>query len=351
MSEERKIPNEAALEAAAEWLVRLQGEDATGDDWLAFEAWLAASPTHAEAYDQVEQLSLELDAEAPALREALLAPDPAPPPFARPPLVSESRRRRDPRGGGLLTRRGWMAATGGAIAAGLAAAIVLTPQPDSSAWLKQPMVYEAPVGQTRNLSLADGTQVQLNAGSRIAVHIDRTTRRVQMADAEAVFDVAHDPQRPFLIRVGDQQVRVVGTQFNLRQRDGRMVLTVRRGVVEVRPFADDRATPTRVTVGQQLVHLEGSGGSFIRAVDTDAAFGWTTGRLIYRDAPLDEVAADLQRRYARPVRVADAQTGRIRFSGVLTLDDEADVLRRLTAFTPVDAHRTPDGAVVLQQRP
>lgn len=351
MSEEREIQNEAALDAAATWLVRLQGQDATGDDWLAFEAWLAAAPAHAKAYDQVERLSLELDADAAALRRAPAA-EPAPTSHARPSLVAESRARRPARrGGGLLTRRGWMSAAGGAIAAGLATAIVLQPQLDSSAWLRRPTVYDVPAGQTRDLSLADGTQVRLNAASRIAVHLDRTTRRVQMADAEAAFDVTHDPQRPFLIRVGDREVRVVGTQFNLRRRDGRMVLTVRRGVVEVRPFGDPRAIPTRVAVGQQLVHVEGASGSLIRAADTDEAFGWTTGRLIYRDAPLAEVAADLQRRYARPVRVADAETGRIRFSGVLTLDDEADVLRRLTAFTPVDAHRTADGAIVLRQRP
>ncbi|HKR88956.1 MAG TPA: FecR domain-containing protein, partial [Phenylobacterium sp.] len=237
----------------------------------------------------------------------------------------------------------------GAVAAGLAAILVLQPQPDT-AWISHPTIYEAPPGQTRQLRLADGTQVHLNAGSHIAVHVDRASRRVQMADAEAVFDVAHDPRRPFLIRVGDQEVRVVGTQFNLRRRDRRVVLTVRRGVVEVRPLGDASAAPTRVTVGQQLVHVDGASSSLVRAADAEEAFGWTSGRLIYRNAPLGEVAADLQRRYARPVRVADAETAQIRFSGVLTLDDEAAVLRRLGAFAPVDARPADDGTVILQKR-
>lgn len=348
MSEELRIPDEAALEAAAAWHVRLQREDATGDDWLAFEAWLAAAPVHALAYDQVERLWVDLEADAAELKRALAA-DAAPAPFAPPLVTTQRRRRRNPRSGALLTRRGWMGAAGGAIAAGLAAVLVLQ-QPDASSWMARPTVYDAPAGQTRDLKLSDGTQVRLNAGSRISVHVDQATRHVQMADAEAVFDVTHDPRRPFLIRVGDQEVRVVGTQFNLRRRDGRVVLTVSRGVVEVRPLGDEHATPTRVTVGQQLVHVEGASGSLIRAADTDEVFGWTSGRLVYRDAPLGEVAADLQRRYARPVRVADAETARLRFSGVLTLDDEAAVLRRLTAFAPIDARRASDGAVVLQKR-
>ncbi|HKR89455.1 MAG TPA: DUF4880 domain-containing protein, partial [Phenylobacterium sp.] len=78
MSEERKIPDEAALEAAAAWLVRLQAEETTGDDWLAFEAWLAAASEHAEAYDRVERLSLELELAAPELMRALAA-EPASP--------------------------------------------------------------------------------------------------------------------------------------------------------------------------------------------------------------------------------------------------------------------------------
>ena len=352
MNEERKIPDDAALEAAATWLVRLQGDAATGDDWRAFEAWLAAAPAHADAYDQIERLSLELDDAAPELRRAL-TPAPAPPqtvaPFASPQPASR-RAGRSAAPGGVLTRRAWMGAAGGAIAAGLAGVLALQPQPDTVDWMPRPTVYDAPAGQTRDLQLSDGTKVRLNAGSRISVHIDQAMRRVQMADAEAVFDVAHDSKRPFLIRVGDQEVRVVGTQFNLRRRDGRVELTVRRGVVEVRPLGDESATPRRVTVGQQLVHVEGAAGSLIRAADTDEAFGWTADRLVYRNAPLGEVAADLQRRYARPVRVADAATAQIRFSGVLTLDDEAAVLRRLTAFAPVDARRAGDGAVVLQKR-
>ena len=342
MSKERNIPDDAVLEAAAAWLVRLQDEQATGDDWLAFEAWLAADGAHAVAYDRIERLSHELDAAAPEIAALAAEAQAQTAHSGRRPRQGPARRR-------TVTRRAWMGA-GAAAAVGLAAVLVLQPRPYSAPWLSQPSTYDAPVGQTRTVQLADGTQVRLNAGSRIAARVDGATRRVQMADGEAVFDVAHDPRRPFLIRVGDQEVRVVGTQFNLRRRDGRLVLTVRRGVVEVRPLDDRGAAPTRVTVGQQLVHLDGAPDSLVRTADAEEAFGWTAGRLVYRDAPLSEVAADLQRRYARPVRVADGQTAQIRLSGVLTLDDEEAVFRRLAAFAPVDVRRTKDGSVVLEKR-
>jgi len=319
-------------EEAASWFARLQGEAATGDDWLAFERWLQASPAHARAYERLEALWIDLDY-APVARDL----------GGRPLLAARGRLV----GGavGNPGRRAWLAA-GAAIAAGLVAAvgIGLWTAPRAAS-----QTYQTAAGQTRQVVLADGTRVQLNAASKITVSLGLDTRRVQMDDAEAVFDVAHDAARPFLIAVGDRQVRVVGTEFNLRHRADKVALTVRRGVVEVRPAGAPQAQPTRVTVGQQLTHTDGQSGSILKVSDSVAAFAWTSGQLIYRDQPLADVAADLSRRFAAPVRTADAQTATLRFSGVLVTDSESDVLRRLQAFAPLRVERTADG-IVLHRR-
>jgi transmembrane sensor len=80
------------------------------------------------------------------------------------------------------------------------------------------------------------------------------------------------------------------------------------------------------------------------------AFAWTSGQLIYRDQPLSDVAADLSRRFAVPVRTADAPTAALRFSGVLVTDNESDVLRRLQAFAPLRVEHTADTTIVLRRR-
>jgi transmembrane sensor len=211
------------------------------------------------------------------------------------------------------------------------------------------VVYEAAPGQIRDVALTDGTRLRLNAGSRISVRLDRDARRIDMADGEAVFDVAHDPARPFLISVGDREVRVVGTEFNLRRRAAKIVLTVRRGLVEVRPAGHAEIEPMRVAPGEQLTHSEASGHSALNAVDPEEAFGWTVGRLIYRDEPLAEVAADLGRRFGRKIRPLDERTAQTRFTGVLVLDDEKAVLQRLSALAPVLVQSGDDGSVVLSR--
>ena len=323
-----------AAEEAAGWFARLQGEAATADDWLAFERWLAAAPAHAQAYEKLERLWVDLD--SLEIARELGAP---PQPRRRP-----RPRHAEPRRSGV-GRRAWIG-IGGALAAGLAvAAVGVGMWPAGVAG----QTYRTAPGQTRDLTLADGTHIRLNAASQITVTLGRDARRVQMADAEAVFDVVHDARRPFLIAVGDRQVRVVGTQFNLRHRDGRVALTVRRGVVEVRPADALDAAPARVTVGQQLSHDIGTPLQTLTVADDAAAFAWTSGQLIYRDRPLSEVAGDLTRRFGEPVRVADPQTASLRFTGVLVTDREPDVLRRLQAFAPIRVEHAA-GVVVLRRK-
>jgi transmembrane sensor len=321
---------DSAAEEAADWFVRLQGDEATGDDWLAFEQWLQAAPANAAAYARLETLWVELDDRAVEIEPALDTP--------------QGLRRRLRPNRPMVTRRVWLGAAGGAIAASIAAAIVLRPT-------AAPVItYVAPPGQLREITLADGTHIQLNAASKITVSLGLDARRVTMADAEAVFDVAHDSKRPFLITAGDQQVKVVGTRFDLRERERSMVLTVSRGVVEVRPLNKPDAEPTRLTVGQQFSHRDGEPTAVVRTVDPTDAFGWTTGQLIYRDQPLSEVAADLTRRFGVPIRPADAETAQLRFTGVLVADNETAVLHRLEAFAPVTVTRTNDAIVLRSGR-
>ncbi len=320
-------------EEAAGWFVRLRDEDAPHEAWLAFERWLGASPAHAAAYERLEALWVELDQVPPGLIKA---------PGAAANDSTPTAQGRADRG---LPRRAWLAA-----GAGLAATVALAVF-GAASWVQDPayVAYDTAPGQTRDITLADGSHLRLNADSHIQVSLGRRARRVRMTDAEATFDVTHDPRRPFLIAVGDRAVKVVGTQFNLRRRDGRIDLTVRRGVVEVRPAGDEGSTPARVRVGQRLTHREGSVASQVAPADPEEAFAWTRGQLIYRDAPLSEVAADLSRSLGASVNTADRAAATLRFTGVLTIDDTASVVRRLEAFAPIRAEKTAAG-VVLHRR-
>jgi transmembrane sensor len=142
-----------------------------------------------------------------------------------------------------------------------------------------------------------------------------------------------------VIQVSDQRVRVVGTQFNIRNYDRLIDVTVRRGVVEVYSQGAGTAPVARLTPGWSLEHRVGDAQSVTRQVDPDNAFAWTRGRLICDQLRVSEIVAYLNRRYTIPVSVSPA-AGERKFSGVLELGDENDVLRHVAAYEALNLHRT-----------
>jgi transmembrane sensor len=315
------------IEVAIDWLVLLQGDSVTENDWRAFDAWLTASPAHTLAYDQAQAFDERLDFDARWVERT--------PPAVAPVAASTNLVLLRP------SRRVWLWSAGSAIAAALVAGAVLLP--GSGLLDGRETRYATGVGERRTIALEDGTRIELNAASRLTVRFERNARHVRMDDAQAFFDVAKDARRPFLIEAGDTQVRVVGTQFDVRHRDGQVAVAVQRGLVEVRPAS---AAPVRLRPGQGLSHVEGQDDARVAAVPVDEVTGWRQGRLIYRDRPLSEIVGDLNRLFPRPVKLADARAADMRLSGVLIVDDQDAMVGRLSHLLPVRTTTTNDAIVI-----
>jgi transmembrane sensor len=315
-------------EAAIDWLVRLQGEAVTERDWLEFDAWLTASPVHARAYDAVLAFDHRLELE-PRLGEtgSFAAPLSAKVIPLRP------------------ARRVWIWSAGAAIAAAFVAGAILLPR--SGLMGAHEATFVTGVGERRTIALEDGSRIEMNAASRMTVRFERHARRVQLGDAQAFFDVAKDPSRPFLISAGDTQVRVVGTQFDVRHRDGQVAVNVQRGLVEVRPDLPHGAAPFRLRPGQGLSHREGQAAdAHLSTIAVEEVAGWRQGRLIYRDQPLSQIAGDMNRLFPRPVKLGDSEAANMRLSGVLIVDEQDAMVDRLSHLLPVRTTTTKDAIVI-----
>jgi transmembrane sensor len=333
MNRQVEQTQEAARREAVGWLLRLDGPDAAEADWLAFQAWLEAAPEHRDAFEAVDRVSAEL---AECASDLLCSLDSRKLAGARRPLRFGRHTQR--------WARAWPAAS--ALAAAAAALIVfIAVRPPAPAPSE---VYQTAKGENRMLNLADGSHIRLNSGSRIAVRLERGARYVEMTEGEAAFDVAKDPNRPFLIAAGERTIRVVGTEFDVLRHQGLLRVTVRRGVVAVQSSdAEAQSEPVLLKVGDQLEHQTGDQISTVQRVDPDAAFAWRDGELIYRNQPLADVVEDLNRYYAVPVRV-DGPASALRFSGVLKIDAEEDVVRRLQGFLRLSAEHRSDGFILRQ---
>lgn len=322
--------DDLAMAQAAAWVARLGGS-VDGGDGVEFDAWLEAAPGNRAAYRRAVLLWQEFEARAGDVL-AELGPrgrqGPARPPAAR--RASPLR---------------WLAPVGGfALAAGLALAVL-------PALMVQTTVtsYATGKGQHRHVALADGSAIDLDAETQLRVTLSRSERRVALGDGQAIFDVAHNARRPFVVTAAGRTVRDLGTQFDVKAHGDQLTVTVARGRVEVGSAASIASGgPVALAPGQRLA-IDGAGVGRLTKVDPAETFAWRAGRLVYRAQPLADVVADLNRQFVEQTEIADPELGKLPITGVVVLDNPRAVVARLSLMLPIKAVPS-DKALILLRR-
>lgn len=206
-----------------------------------------------------------------------------------------------------------LAAASVLLAAGLAYATLVDRVPKARPSTNDRNTYVTGAGERSDLLLADGTRVRLAPGSQVRVAADfGIARRDVYLDGEGYFEVVHDASRPFTVYAGNTSVRDIGTAFSVRSyaADSAVQVVVSQGEVAV-------AGVGRLRAGD-MGRVSSTGEATVeRAVDVESHLSWTTGRLIYDDAPLGDVIADLRRWYAADVELADTSAAHLPFTGTL----------------------------------
>jgi transmembrane sensor len=316
--------------AAAEWLVRLRSNEATENDWRAFEVWLG-DPENKRAVDAVERAEADIEDHASEIAAALSAPKPATASVHRLPWRSRPAT--------------WVAAAGLALAA--AAAIAVAPslpilKSIGTTDATETIAYNAPPTATLAITFPDGSTATLNRAAALETAWTAGERRVSLIRGEAAFSVKHDPARPFVVASGDASIRDVGTEFNVQQHSHGLVVTVREGAVSVALTGDI----VDVTAGHALSYDSRTSAALISQVNSDDAFAWRQNQLIFHDKTLSEIVDDMNRYADTPIRVVDPGVRALRFSGVLVIGTSVEMAEQLQGFLPVQATRVGEELVI-----
>lgn len=286
----------------AEWFARRRAGGLAPEDQIAFQAWLDADPRNREAFEEASDLwgaldDVRTDPRLMRLREEARG--------------AVGRRR-------IGRRIGAIAACAALIVGGFAAwqgvrylSGVIAPQPTT---------YATRVGQTMSVGLPDGSLAVLDTNSELRAWAPGKTRRLELVRGRAFFKVAKDPARAFVVQAGDHSVTALGTQFDVDLRPASFKVVLSEGRVRVRssrPTAG-AANAVDMNAGYQLV-ARGGDWNLSRA-DTRGAESWVSGRLVFDDAPLGVIAAELSRYSTAPITVAPQVADR-RMSAVLPAKD------------------------------
>jgi transmembrane sensor len=286
---------------AAEWATRQNLRELTPGEHAEFCAWLTADPRHLGAYGRAEGVLARLErVSGVAISDA--HPDPE---VETPNLI----RRRI-----ILT---------GSVAASIAAVGVV----GASLWRnrRDDMVptnatFATGVGQTREILLNDGSIITLNTDSQVSVELTAEIRKIKLERGEALFDVAKNKQRPFVVFAGDTQVRAVGTSFTVSMLPKRpLQVLVREGVVEVK-----RSDTAAVWVGASTRALAPRDAPIVAESITSTKLArnlaWQYGRIALDNQTLQD-AADEFARYSDVHIVVDSAVANRTVTGLFASND------------------------------
>ena len=187
-------------------------------------------------------------------------------------------------------------------------------------------VLEIPNGGEFQVTLADGTKVCLNAGTKLTYPIAFVgkERRVHL-EGEGYFEVKRDENKPFIVEIKGMEVKVLGTSFNLRSfaADNRSTATLISGKIEVKTSL----RRVELSPNQQADLLVGENKLDVREVDAAVYSAWTKGRFVFRRERLETILDDVSRLYNVTVFYEQSSAKDILFSGIM--ERYADISKTL----------------------
>jgi transmembrane sensor len=273
---------------AAAWVARMDRDDWTSQDEVELQEWLARGPARAGALLQAQAAWMTLDPSGNADSAAI------------------EKRRRTP----SLTRRAF-------VGCGAVAAIAV----GGWLWPARGVRYATELGEIRRIPLADGSIAALNTASEMEVRLAGRNREVRLTRGEAWFQVAKDPDRPFVVEAGDINVRAVGTAFSVRRREKDVEVLVTEGVVEA--WLHERGVVgVRLTAGERILV---SDGAIKHQPDVpsgiDRALAWRNGQIDLSGNTLASAIEEFNRYNRRRLILVDASIGGEEIDGVFRTHD------------------------------
>ncbi|WP_282010516.1 FecR family protein [Nitrospina watsonii] len=327
----------AIWDEAVAWCIRLDAEPLAPESKRELDRWLEADALHRKAFDRAQEVWGELDRLPQASRAK-------PQSLTQNDFVSKRPRRPIPAGGLLRFRRGAMAWT--ALAACVALIVMTVFAGDLS--LRFRADHQTGVGQMRAITLADGSRVFLNTDSALAVDYAGDRRKVRLLTGEAEFQVAHDPDRPFVVHTEEGTATALGTAFVVRQDGGRTTVSVLENRVRVALHSDSMSFSKAVVLSPaQQVRMQTGQLTSAQPVSLEKVNAWRRGKLIFENRPLEEVIDEVNRYHRGWIRIVGTDLKTLTVNGVFRTDQPEGMVTALEESLGLRAVRITDYLVFL----
>jgi transmembrane sensor len=350
-------PSREMIAEASAWLIEFRTGNPGQAERDRFNAWLRTSPQHIQAYFEVAAAWSELPDSDPEGRIDIQKMMRAARESSDANIIELGARLKASSG----RRRFRVPLRSGAIAASVLVVLLAT----ASYLYSQRSIYQTQIGEQRSLTLADGSTVDLNAQSKIRVRYSDRERHIDLLKGQALFRVAKNTTRPFVVDTGSAEVRAIGTRFDVYRKlsgtivtvlEGRVAVANERGRVQVSGSTapDSKASGVHeilLAAGEQVIVPEAIAERSAllqrpHQADVEAAIAWTQKRLVFEDTPLVDVAEEFNRYNVRRLVIRDERLQRMGISGLYSSTDPSALIAFLRLQPGIVVTETDDEILV-----
>lgn len=321
------ISTQRLREQAARWFVRMRRAEPDDPERGKFEAWLMSDPSHAREYSVIAETWEAFDS-TPRLQSLAKAMQQKRNDFLEQKNKTAKLAKQSLLGVFLL------------LASGLISHALW------NEWQSQPVLqtaYSTSTGEIKDIAMEDGTRLILNGGAKVHVTYYRNKRTVALTHGEAIFDVAKDAKRPFVVEASTARVTVLGTRFAVNRMDHMVRVSVDHGSVRVEktPATEDEVADYVILHDGQVAEImSGEGPRLVQRNALDG-FSFQSGTLVFENATLGEIAETLSRYRRVPVRALWGHTRASKITAVLQVQDIENFIRMLPQIANVRVQETP----------
>ena len=238
-----------------------------------------------------------------------------------------------------VVRRLWVqvASIAAILIAGIFGGSVLTYLFFNNKVIQEELVFETPRGEKSLVTLPDGSQIWLNANSRLVYHSFSSSHRQVELKGEAFFNVVHNEKAPFVVKTDKCEVEVLGTTFNVMAYNefGRQEITLLTGKVNVHTDKNEQV----INPGQALILKDDK--VQVVEVNTSQASGWVENKFNFKDIPLSELMKRLENWYDVDITLENNIGKEINYTGTFKNEETIwQVLDAIKVYTPIAYKKT-----------
>jgi transmembrane sensor len=341
MNEKSKVVSLRTMEIieneAADWLARLDGGNLSAEDRAALRSWLSQDPEHGRTLKSYASIWVDMDV-----------------------LLNDSPNIAKTDSLNVFSQLIHTKAASFALATIVLCAVSVIIWTKNQSVAPETSFHVTSVGIQQVERFNDGSTAHINTDSMIETEFSDSARIVRLLRGEAMFDVTHDPERPFIVYAGNRAVRAIGTKFVVRLTSDNLIVTVTDGQVQLSKRSKDTKN---VMVGEEQEVILVSEGEEVEVSDKtavpktkeiqndelDRRLSWLKGQLVFNNERLEQVIQEVSRYIPDKIIIDDPNLRDIRISGRFEVGDTDALLEAIEVSFNVQASHNDDQVIHLSR--